>query len=391
MVAEAQQKKAGILEELGRERGLLERKIEELRGFERDYRSRLHTYIQGQLADLQNTGVDSEPDHEQQRGGGRRAAARAPGLTPAPTKGPATCRALRRASGTTSSRAAFVTQCVSPLRRGGAGRILAPPVGRWGPPHTLEAGSHGCQPGVVRGQAGCGDGAQSRRLAGVGGQGRDARRLHDEGDQGCAGEARPPTEEGRTGQEGADDQGGAGQEGADDARLRLPRRPATKAPATKAAPAKKAPATQGCAREEGRRPTKAAPAKKAPATKAAPAKKARGDQGCAREEGCDDEGCAREEGCDDEGCAGQEGCAATKAAPAKKAATTKAAPAKKAATHEGCDDEGCAGQEGAGDHDNCLRQRPPPTKAAATKAAPAARPTKAAPPARPRLPGRQPP
>ena len=35
MVAEAQQKKATILEELGRERGLLERKIDELRGFER--------------------------------------------------------------------------------------------------------------------------------------------------------------------------------------------------------------------------------------------------------------------------------------------------------------------------------------------------------------------
>ena len=44
-----------ILEELGRERGLLERKIEELRGFERDYRSRLHSYIQGQLAELKNT------------------------------------------------------------------------------------------------------------------------------------------------------------------------------------------------------------------------------------------------------------------------------------------------------------------------------------------------
>ena len=62
MVAEAQQKKASILEELGRERGLLERKIEELRGFERDYRSRLHTYIQGQLADLKNTGVDAPDD-----------------------------------------------------------------------------------------------------------------------------------------------------------------------------------------------------------------------------------------------------------------------------------------------------------------------------------------
>jgi hypothetical protein len=56
MVAEAQQKKASILEDLGRERTLLERKIEELRGFERDYRSRLHAYIQGQLTELKKTG-----------------------------------------------------------------------------------------------------------------------------------------------------------------------------------------------------------------------------------------------------------------------------------------------------------------------------------------------
>ena len=66
MVAEAQQKKASILEELGRERGLLERKIEELSGFERDYRSRLHTYIQGQLAELKNTGVDGDAASEEQ-------------------------------------------------------------------------------------------------------------------------------------------------------------------------------------------------------------------------------------------------------------------------------------------------------------------------------------
>ena len=66
MVAEAQQKKASILEELGRERGLLERKIEELRGFERDYRSRLHSYIQGQLAELKNTGVEGDAAAEEQ-------------------------------------------------------------------------------------------------------------------------------------------------------------------------------------------------------------------------------------------------------------------------------------------------------------------------------------
>ena len=58
MVHEAQQKKAQILEELSRERNLLERKIDELRTFERDYRARLKSYIEAQLADLEHTGVE---------------------------------------------------------------------------------------------------------------------------------------------------------------------------------------------------------------------------------------------------------------------------------------------------------------------------------------------
>jgi hypothetical protein len=58
MVHEAQQKKAQILEELGRERNLLEKKIDELRTFERDYRARLKSYIEEQLADLDHTGVE---------------------------------------------------------------------------------------------------------------------------------------------------------------------------------------------------------------------------------------------------------------------------------------------------------------------------------------------
>jgi hypothetical protein len=57
MVAEAQQKKAQILEELGRERSLLEKKIDELRSFERDYRARLKNYIESQLSELEHTGV----------------------------------------------------------------------------------------------------------------------------------------------------------------------------------------------------------------------------------------------------------------------------------------------------------------------------------------------
>lgn len=58
MLHEAQQKKAQILEELGRERSILERKIEELRTFERDYRARLRAYIEGQLQELDHSGVE---------------------------------------------------------------------------------------------------------------------------------------------------------------------------------------------------------------------------------------------------------------------------------------------------------------------------------------------
>ena len=64
MVHEAQQKKAQILEQLNRERGLLEKKIEELRGFERDYRARLKSYIESQLEQLNHTGVELEPEQD---------------------------------------------------------------------------------------------------------------------------------------------------------------------------------------------------------------------------------------------------------------------------------------------------------------------------------------
>ena len=64
MLHEAQQKKAQILEELNRERGLLEKKIEELRGFERNYRAQLKSYIESQLEQLDHAGVDLEPSPE---------------------------------------------------------------------------------------------------------------------------------------------------------------------------------------------------------------------------------------------------------------------------------------------------------------------------------------
>jgi hypothetical protein len=47
-----------VLEALARERDLLEKKIDELRTFERDYRARLKSYLEGQLQELDHVGVD---------------------------------------------------------------------------------------------------------------------------------------------------------------------------------------------------------------------------------------------------------------------------------------------------------------------------------------------
>ena len=69
MVAEAQQKKAQILEELGRERSLLEKKIDELRSFERDYRARLKSYIESQLSELDHTGIEPSQGAAEDQGG----------------------------------------------------------------------------------------------------------------------------------------------------------------------------------------------------------------------------------------------------------------------------------------------------------------------------------
>jgi hypothetical protein len=62
MVHEAQQKKAQILEELGRERSLLEKKIDELRTFERNYRASLKDYIERQLSELGHVGIEPSKD-----------------------------------------------------------------------------------------------------------------------------------------------------------------------------------------------------------------------------------------------------------------------------------------------------------------------------------------
>jgi DivIVA domain-containing protein len=60
MVAEAQQKRAEVLQSLGQERSLLQRKIDELRTFERDYRARLKSHLEGQLQQLEETGANGQ-------------------------------------------------------------------------------------------------------------------------------------------------------------------------------------------------------------------------------------------------------------------------------------------------------------------------------------------
>ncbi|NUP73371.1 MAG: DivIVA domain-containing protein [Sinomonas sp.] len=56
LVSEAQEKSRKTLGALEQQRSVLERKVEQLRGFERDYRARLKAYIEGQLRDLDARG-----------------------------------------------------------------------------------------------------------------------------------------------------------------------------------------------------------------------------------------------------------------------------------------------------------------------------------------------
>ncbi|HVX08638.1 DivIVA domain-containing protein [Humibacter sp.] len=57
VVAEAEAKQRAQITALESERSSIERQIDELRNFERDYRAKLKSYIEGQLRDLDTTGV----------------------------------------------------------------------------------------------------------------------------------------------------------------------------------------------------------------------------------------------------------------------------------------------------------------------------------------------
>ncbi|GAA2553923.1 DivIVA domain-containing protein [Neomicrococcus aestuarii] len=56
MVSDAEETTRKTLTDLDQKKTVLESKIDQLRGFERDYRGRLKTYIEGQLRDLESKG-----------------------------------------------------------------------------------------------------------------------------------------------------------------------------------------------------------------------------------------------------------------------------------------------------------------------------------------------
>lgn len=62
LVNDAEEKSRKTLSALEQQKSVLERKVEQLRGFERDYRARLKTYIEGQLRDLEAKGSMDSPD-----------------------------------------------------------------------------------------------------------------------------------------------------------------------------------------------------------------------------------------------------------------------------------------------------------------------------------------
>jgi DivIVA domain-containing protein len=75
IVREAEETSQRTLGQLEQERSLLERKIDELRVFERDYRTRLKSYLENLLGDLDNRGNALPP-----RGGQAQPVGDAPGL-----------------------------------------------------------------------------------------------------------------------------------------------------------------------------------------------------------------------------------------------------------------------------------------------------------------------
>ena len=68
IVRDAEETSHRTLSQLEQERSLLERKIDELRLFERDYRTRLKSFLQNLLGDLDASGSARPPHNNQQSG-----------------------------------------------------------------------------------------------------------------------------------------------------------------------------------------------------------------------------------------------------------------------------------------------------------------------------------
>ncbi|WP_082537996.1 DivIVA domain-containing protein [Angustibacter sp. Root456] len=84
LVREAEQKQRETLGDLEEQRQVLQRKVEQLRQFEREYRSRLKAYLEDQLKQLETKASvgGSGPDNAQSGSGGSSAE-----VTPLPTRG----------------------------------------------------------------------------------------------------------------------------------------------------------------------------------------------------------------------------------------------------------------------------------------------------------------
>lgn len=70
LVGDAERKQNEIIGSITREKTVLEKKIDELRTFEREYRTRLKTYLESQLRDLEGRGSAAPTDGRTPRDGG---------------------------------------------------------------------------------------------------------------------------------------------------------------------------------------------------------------------------------------------------------------------------------------------------------------------------------
>jgi DivIVA domain-containing protein len=70
LVGDAERKQSEIIGTITRDKSVLEKKIDELRTFEREYRTRLKTYLESQLRDLGERGSAAPPDSRASSNGG---------------------------------------------------------------------------------------------------------------------------------------------------------------------------------------------------------------------------------------------------------------------------------------------------------------------------------